>query len=164
MAGMDNGRQCYLVFLLDGHLLGLPLEEVERVYPRVALVQPVRAPAEMAGILQIGMRRLPVLDVRCFLNLRTRLPELDDVLIEVRNRKGWCFAFPADGLVGVLGFAPEELRECVTHCPEMAEFVSHFAENEGRTIWLYSLERLFVSHDFPALLARCRELLEEEDE
>jgi chemotaxis signal transduction protein len=117
----------------------------------------------MLGIFQVGNRRLPVLDIRGFMNLPVRSPALDDILIEVVSR-GSRFAFPADGLVGTCSFVPEELRECTAVCPGMAGYVNQVAEFEGRTVWIYTLERLFVSHDFPGILVRCRDAVQQADE
>jgi len=160
---MSDGRRDFLVFCLDDNLLGLALNEVERVYPRVELENPIRKPVEMLGIFQVGNRRLPVLDIRGFMNLPVRSPALDDILIEVVSR-GSRFAFPADGLVGTCSFVPEELRECTAVCPGMAGYVNQVAEFEGRTVWIYTLERLFVSHDFPGILVRCRDAVQQADE
>lgn len=73
-----------LLFLLDGRPFAVRLGQVERVTAMAAFTPLPGAPPVVAGIINIGGRFLPVLDVRARLGLVPRFPRLADGLIVVR--------------------------------------------------------------------------------
>lgn len=73
-----------LLFHLDGRPYAVRLGQVERVVSMAAFAPLPGAPAIVAGIINIGGRFLPVLDVRARLGFPTRPPRLEDGLVILR--------------------------------------------------------------------------------
>lgn len=73
-----------LLFLLDGRPYAVRLGQVERVAAMAAFAPLPGAPPVVAGVINVGGRFLPVLDVRARLGLTPRPPRLEDGLIVLR--------------------------------------------------------------------------------
>ncbi|MFV3130271.1 chemotaxis protein CheW [Niveispirillum sp. KHB5.9] len=73
-----------LLFTLDGRPYAVRLGQVERVVSIAAFTPLPGAPSVVAGVINIGGRFLPVLDVRARLGSAARPPRLEDGLVVVR--------------------------------------------------------------------------------
>lgn len=76
-----------LLFTLDDRPYAVRIDRVERVVAMAAMVPMPGAPPVVAGIINLGGRFLPVLDVRARLGLAVHAPRLTDGLIIVRLQK-----------------------------------------------------------------------------
>lgn len=79
-----DARVDLLLFTLDGRTFAVRLGQVERVTAMAAFRPLPGAPAVVAGIINVGGRFLPVLDVRARLGMAVRSPRLEDGLVVVR--------------------------------------------------------------------------------
>ncbi len=80
---LDGAAADLLLFTLDEKSFAVRLGLVERVVAIVALSPLPGAPSVVAGIVNLGGRFLPVLDVRARLGMPTRAPRLTDGLVVV---------------------------------------------------------------------------------
>jgi purine-binding chemotaxis protein CheW len=91
-------------FLLDGTRYALRLDVVERVVPAAALTPLPGAPAIVLGLLDLGGRIVPVVDIRARFRLPAREMGIDDRFI---------IATTARRTLGILVDAPGEVIEAV---------------------------------------------------
>ncbi len=142
----------FLLFTIEEHCFGVGIDEIVRVYPALEIDKISEGPPLLSGLFTVAGTKIPVLDLRQRLQLPQRLVSPDDVLV-VGTSEAVDFAFFADFLIGVHTFSDTEICDSQTVYPELAGHVSQLAEFSGKTVWIYSLARLFAELDFPALLA-----------
>lgn len=77
-----------LVFEVEGQACGLPLEQVERIEPAVAINPLMNAPSGVAGLINFHGEVIPVLDARFRFQLPAREVKLGDhfIIAQVRSR------------------------------------------------------------------------------
>lgn len=83
-----DGAADLLLFTLDGRSFAVRLALVERVVAMAALSPLPGAPSVIAGVVNLGGRFLPVLDVRARLGMAARGPRLTDGLVIVHLARG----------------------------------------------------------------------------
>lgn len=142
----------FLLFTLEGHCFGVGIDEIVRVYPALEIDEISEGPALLSGLFTVAGKKIPVLDLRQRLQLPKRLITPDDVLV-VGESDAVEFAFFADSLIGVHSFSDTEICDSQKVYPELAGHISRLAEFSGKTVWVYTLARLFAEPDFPALMA-----------
>jgi purine-binding chemotaxis protein CheW len=98
----QRNRLPVFTFLLDGTRFALRLDAVERAVPAAALTPLPGAPAIVLGLLDLGGRIVPVVDIRARFNLPAREMGLDDCII---------VATTARRTLGILVDAPGEVIE-----------------------------------------------------
>ena len=103
--GLDSFVQL-VAFSLEGQGYALPLASVERVLPAVALTPLPEAPAIVLGLLNLGGRVVPVVNIRRRFRLPERGVELADRLIVARTARR-TLALLVDTVSGVIEVAPE---------------------------------------------------------
>jgi purine-binding chemotaxis protein CheW len=96
-----------VVFRLDGRSYALPLTQVERVIPRVALTPLPSAPPIVLGVIDDGGRLLPAVDVRGRFGLPAREPALEDRILLAKSTRR-VLAIIADEVDGVRVLCPGE--------------------------------------------------------
>lgn len=141
-----------LLFMLEGHCFGVGIDEIVRVYPALEIEGINEGPPLLSGLVTVAGKKIPVLDLRLRLQLPQRVVTPDNVLV-VGISDAVEFAFFADSLVGVHSFSEAEICDPQTLYPELAGHVSRLAEFSGKTVWVYTLARLFAEPDFPLLSA-----------
>lgn len=150
---MGENRQ-FLLFQLDNQTFALELAEVVRVYQAPAYSRPGGlCPPGVFGLVNIGGRRLPVLDLRARLGLPLRPPMPEDALIEALT-DGQELTFYVDCIVGVRSFDDSEFEQGARLCPELTSFIHRVAEIEDGPVWIYGLKELLTEHDFSGWLVR----------
>jgi len=142
----------FLLFTLEGHCFGVGIDEIIRVYPALEIDEISEGPPLLSGLFTVAGKKIPVLNLRRRLQLPKRVVTPDDVLV-VGVSSAVDFAFFADSLIGVHSFSDTEICDSQTVYPELAWHVSRLADFSGKTVWIYTLVRLFAEPDFPALLA-----------
>lgn len=85
---LDGAAADLLLFTLDGRSFAVRLGLVERVVAMAALSPLPGAPSVIAGLVNLGGRFLPVLDVRARLGMPARAPRLTDGLVIVHLARG----------------------------------------------------------------------------
>ncbi len=141
----------FLLFTLEGYCFGVGIDEILRVYPALEIDEISNGPPLLSGLFTVAGKKIPVLDLRRRLQLPKRIVTPDDVLV-VGISAAVEFSFFADSLLGVHSFSDTEICDSQTVYPELVGHVSRLAEFSGKTVWIYTLARLFAEPDFPALL------------
>jgi purine-binding chemotaxis protein CheW len=139
MTPSASGDQHLVIFLLDDRRYALPLSAVERVVRRVDVTPLPRAPEIVSGVIDLGGRIVPVVDVRRRFGLQARTARLDDHLLVARVGPR-AVALIADSVEGVRRFAPEALTHDVSFAEESPEGVLAMADG------------LIVVHDLATFL------------
>lgn len=108
-----------MVFRLDDLRLGLPLASVERVV-RSAWVEPLpAAPRAIVGVLDIGGRVLPVVDLRdCFGRARRRIEPEDHFVLAHTGRRS--VVLQVDAVDGLATYAPHAVVQAGSVVPGLA--------------------------------------------
>lgn len=95
-----------VVFDIEGQRYALPLNDVERVLPMVAVSPLPQAPAVVLGVINLHGQVIPVLDLRRRFGLPLCDYGLTARLLVVRTRRR-TLALPVDEVLGVSGVAAE---------------------------------------------------------
>jgi purine-binding chemotaxis protein CheW len=93
-----------VVFDIEGQRYALPLNDVERVLPMVAVSPLPQAPAVVLGVINLHGQVIPVLDLRRRFGLPLRDYGLTARLLVVRTSRR-ILALPVDEVLGVLDVA-----------------------------------------------------------
>ncbi|MFV3074546.1 chemotaxis protein CheW [Niveispirillum fermenti] len=97
-----------LLFSLEDRPYAIRIDRVERVVAMAAVVPMPGAPPVVAGVINLGGRFLPVLDVRARLGLAVHAPRLTDGLVIVRLQSR-SVALWVDHVDGTISRAPDDL-------------------------------------------------------
>lgn len=103
-----GGSTHVVAFTLDGHGYALPLASVERVLPAVAVTPLPAAPDIVLGLVNLGGRIVPVVNIRRRFRLPERGVEPADRLIVARTSRR-TLALLVDGVSGVIVVSPEDV-------------------------------------------------------
>ncbi len=142
----------FLLFTLAEHYFGVAIDEIDRVYPALAIEEFIDGPPLLSGLFTVAGRKIPVLDLRQRLQLPDKSVDPDAVLV-VGECDAVRFAFFVDTVLGVHTFLETEIFASRAIYPELAEHFGRLLEFSGHTVWIYTLEQLFAETDFPALMA-----------
>jgi purine-binding chemotaxis protein CheW len=119
-----------VAFEIDRQRFGLPTEAVERVVRAVATTPAPKAPAGIAGIINVAGEPVAVLDLRRRLGLRPRPVALDEsmILARVRERR---VAIRAERVTGIVDVEPADLRAADRVAAMASEVAGVLALPEG---------------------------------
>ena len=145
---MDTSR--YFVFILDDQRYALALAAVLKVIRAVELTSLPEGPDHLLGLINLGGKIIPVLDMRKRFHLPDREIDLDDrvIICKVYSRK---IALVADVVEGVIEFSPEELDGAVHILPEMEGYIEGVGKLNEHTVLIYDLNRLFSLEEIEGL-------------
>ena len=145
---MDTSQ--YFVFSLDDQQYALALATVLKVIRAVELTSLPEAPDHLLGLINLGGKIIPVLDMRKRFHLPDREIDLVDRIIICKG-SARTIAFVADEVEGVVEFAPEELDEAVHILPEMEHYIEGVGKLNDDTVLIYDLEMLFSIQEIEGL-------------
>jgi purine-binding chemotaxis protein CheW len=145
---MDTSQ--YFVFSLEDQQYALALATVLKVIRAVELTSLPEAPDHLLGLINLGGKIIPVLDMRKRFHLPDREIDLDDRIIICKGYSK-TIAFVVDVVEGVVEFTPEELDEAVHILPEMEHYIEGVGKFNDDTVLIYDLERLFSIEEIEGL-------------
>jgi purine-binding chemotaxis protein CheW len=128
-----------VVFTLDDLTCALPVGEVERVIYALEINRLPKAPEVIAGVINLGGRIIPVVDVRKRVGALSREIEPDDQFIIAATRRR-SVALIVDRVTGVLDISPRQHTETTSVLP-FAEYVRGIARIENEIILIYDLDQ-----------------------
>lgn len=128
-----------VVFTLDELKYALPLASVIRVIHAVEIRNLPKAPAIVAGIINVNGQIIPVINVRQRFGLTSREIELDDQLVMVDTGKRQV-ALWVDTVGGVQSIQPQQYVSTTETLP-YAQFISGVVKVEDDLILIYDLEQ-----------------------
>lgn len=149
---MNGADSHYLIFSLDDQPFALKLSSVTRVVRSVALTIPPDAPDLLMGILNLGGKMIPVLDIRSRFGLPEREMELEDRIIVCVSR-GRPMAFFVNAVHGVEILSKNTLKdpqEILAGLPGTLKGVGRWHDD---TVLIYDLDALFSIPSIPELPA-----------
>jgi purine-binding chemotaxis protein CheW len=135
---MKTGKSV-VVFFVEGHRYGMPLEMVERVAPVVEVTPVPDAPDSVMGIINVRGKVLPVINLRKKLHMADRQLKLSDQLLicQVGGRK---LAVLVDGIEGALEYDDE-------HVTRSEGDGQQVLKTEEGVVYIYDYERLLNSQE-----------------
>ena len=111
-----------VVFRLEEQRYGLPLAAVERVLPMVAVDALPKAPAVALGVINVGGRVIPVVDLRHRLGRPRREYGLTGHLLVTRTHRR-TLILPVDAVLGVMAVT----ADAVTSPDHLLPRIGHMA-------------------------------------
>jgi purine-binding chemotaxis protein CheW len=154
--GLDVG-QC-VVFTLDDRFYGLRLSAVSRVLRAVEITLLPKAPPIVIGVINLGGRIIPVINIRRRFGLPERELELTDQLIvartprrDGRENEGRLLALVVDAVTEVRNLAAEETTDAETILPGL-EHLEGVAKTDQGLILIHDLGT-FLSLEEESVLA-----------
>lgn len=133
----------FVVFQLDAQRYALELARVERVLPMVAIAAFPRAPAIVAGLIDLQGELVPAIDLRKRFGLPARAPRPSDQLLIARSARRR-LALAVDAVGSVLTLPANDLAAPDTLVPGL-EYV--------RGIVQLPAEGIVFVHDLDACLS-----------
>lgn len=146
-----------VVFDIEGQRYALPLNDVERVLPMVAVSPLPKAPAVALGVINLHGRIVPVLDIRRRLGLSPRDYDLTAHLLVARTIRR-TVALPMDEVLGVKEVAAEVVTAPDAVLPGIGHVAGIVALADG-LLFIHDLET-FLSLDEERRLTDAMEELE----
>jgi purine-binding chemotaxis protein CheW len=108
----------FCTFLLDGHLFGVPVENVQEVLRTQRVTAVPLAPPEIKGLLNLRGQIVTTIDLRTRLNLPPRDEESSSVNVVVRTTDG-AVSLVVDRIGHVLEPAPSTFEAAPDTVPEL---------------------------------------------
>jgi len=140
MSGVPQGvRNQLVVFSLDEQRYALPLSAVERVVRAVEITPLPKAPEVVLGVIDVGGRIIPAVDIRKRFRLPARELGLDDRFIIARTSKQRV-ALVVDSVAGIHGSADGELVSAEEALP-FAAYLKGAAKMEDGIVLLLDVDR-----------------------
>jgi purine-binding chemotaxis protein CheW len=146
-----------IVFDIEGQRYALPLHDVERVLPMVAVSPLPKAPAVALGVINLHGKIIPVLDVRRRFGLPSRDYGLTAHLLVARTVRR-SLALPVDAVLGVRHVATETVTPPDGVLPGIGHVAGIAALADG-LLFIHDLET-FLSLDDEQRLTDALEGLE----
>lgn len=138
-----------LAFALDALRFALPLACVERVLHAVAITPLPNAPEAILGVINMGGRLVPVVDVRKRFRLPTRALALSDHLVIARTARR-PLALVVDAVHGVMpGSAQDDLA--LEELVPGLEYVKGIAKTPDGLVLIHDLDRFLALDEEAAL-------------
>lgn len=133
-----------VVFTLERRRFALPLECVERAM-RVVEVTPLpKAPAIVAGVINVQGRIVPVINLRRRFGVPEREVELSDQMLVAASRR-WALAMIVDAVTGVAQCSEQDWVASDAVVPG-AEYVKGIAKLADGIVFIHDLDT-FLSLD-----------------
>lgn len=133
-----------LVFEVAGQRYGLPAADVRELLRAVTVVPLPKAPAIIAGVINLRGRIVPVLDIRRRFRLPAREAQHTDHLIIARAGER-LVALRVDRATALVEFSETEIEEAIGVVPG-AEYVAWMAKLSDDLVLIHDL-RTFLSRE-----------------
>lgn len=137
-----------VIFCLERQRYALAAMAVERVVLAVAITPLPGAPALVQGVVDVGGRVLPVLDLRRRMELPGRAPKTGDQLMIV-DTGSRSVVLPVDEVLEVVATDPGMLCGDELAAASRGPFLG-LLQLAGGLVWIHDVERLFSSADADA--------------
>jgi purine-binding chemotaxis protein CheW len=142
-AGLDMGQS--VIFTLDERLYAVRLSAVSRVMHAVEITPLPKAPPIVSGVINLGGRIIPVVNIRRRFNLPERELELTDRFIVARasrsdaeEGRGRLCAIVVDAVVGVHDLSQRDTTAAETILPGL-EHLEGVAKTDRGLILIHDL-------------------------
>ncbi len=142
MEERNQHQNQYFVFRIDKQRYAIMLSVVEKVVRAVELITLPECPETLLGLIDMGGRIIPVIDIRKIFKLPVRGIELNDrvIICEAPLRSA---AFIVDEVEGVFDFS-ESITAGEIY-PEMERFIDGVGRIGNDSVIIYNIDRLFFA-------------------
>jgi len=144
------GEMQAVICLVADTRVAWPLGAVERVVPAAALAPLPETPPWVHGLLNLGGRALPVLDVTARIERLRRALELNDKFVICRHGEA-PVGLVVQEVLGVRALALGEKTSALGSSVPFAPYVHATLRDADGLVLLFSLRRLLATSDIPAL-------------
>jgi purine-binding chemotaxis protein CheW len=144
-----NEADRLVVFTLEEHRYALSLSVVERAVRMVEISPLPQAPAIVLGVINLGGRIVPVLNVRKRFRLPERAPGLADQLLIART-PARSVALAVDAVDGVVQHHPDEVIAPPAIVPGL-EYLAGVAKLDDGMLFIHDLDRFLSLEEEQAL-------------
>lgn len=134
-----------VVFDIEGQRYALPLHDVERVLPMVAVSLLPKAPAVALGVINLHGKIIPVLDVRRRFGLPSRDYGLTAHLLVARTVRR-IVALPVDAVLGIRNVATDTVTPPAGVLPGIGHVAGIAALADG-LLFIHDLETFLSLED-----------------
>ena len=131
-----------VLFTLDESRYALPLSAVERIIRAVEITPLPKAPEIVLGVLNMGGRIIPVMNVRSRFRLPLRKIGMDDRFIIARTPRR-LVALAADSVLGISTLADADIVSAKQALP-FAEYVQGVAKLDGNLVLIYDIDQFLA--------------------
>ncbi|MCL5267333.1 MAG: chemotaxis protein CheW [Bacteroidetes bacterium] len=139
-----NDTSQFVVFTLDGLAYALRLSVVERIVHVVEVTPLPKAPEVVLGVINVGRRIIPVIDIRKRFRLPEREVNLSDQLV-IANTSKRNVALIVDSVTGVIERSVAEVTAAEQVIPNV-KYVEGVAKLEDGMVLIHDLDE-FLSLD-----------------
>jgi len=148
----------YFLFELDGQRYAMEISVVERVIHAVELISLPETPDSLLGLINVGGKIIPFVNIRKKFNLPAREMNLDDRIIisRISTRK---IAFIADNVEGIVEFSKEQIDDVHQSFPEMERYIVGVGRFNDNTVLIIAIDKLFSTQN----INRLEKVIKEQD-
>ena len=132
----------YVIFVIDDQLYAIDVHTVRRIIRAVELTPVQNGPDLLMGLLNLRGRIIPVFDIRKQLGKTPRQLMVTDKMI-VADTGDQLIAFAADDIGTVAEWKAADIISSAGMFPGMEDVIVGTVSRNGRTILVYSVDRLF---------------------
>lgn len=145
-----TGQIVAVVCRVGDSRIALSLDVVERAVAAAAMAPLPEAPPWVHGLLNIGGRAIPVLDVAARIDRRRRVLELDDQIVICRHG-GASIGLVVQGVLGVHTLMLGESKVGIGVTVPIAPYVRATLRDHEGLVLLFSVNRLLATSDIPPI-------------
>ena len=140
----------YFVFELDGQRYAMEIFLIEKVIHAVELIRLPETPDSLLGLINMGGKIIPFVNIRKQFNLPAREMHLDDriIIAQISTLK---IAFIADSVEGIVEFPREQIDEVHQIFPEMERYIVGVGRFNDNTVLIIALDNLFSTQNINRL-------------
>lgn len=145
-----TGQITAVVCRVGDNRIALSLDVVERAVTAVAMAPLPEAPPWVHGLLNLGGRALPVLDIAARIERKRRVLELDDQIVICRHADA-SIGLVVQSVLGVGTFTLGESKAGLGASLPLAPYVRATLRDTEGLVLLFSLKRLLATSDIPPI-------------
>lgn len=140
----------YLLFSLDDQRFVVSVGAVERVVRAVRITPLPDAPDWLDGVITLGGRAVPVVNLRRRFRLPGKSLDLRDRIMICRTRRR-VIAFVVDQAHEVVSLPPEMREEAQSIFPELENFIAGAGRLADETVLIYDFDKLLTPREYERL-------------
>ncbi|MBI9033952.1 MAG: chemotaxis protein CheW [Bacteroidales bacterium] len=141
-----NEKREYVSFQISDQKYALAVSQVERVIHAVAITKTASVSKHIMGILNLGGRIVPVIDIRKQLELEAKEIELSDYLI-IANTPNSTIAFFADQIYGTSRIRELLKSSSADGMKVYSDLIDDVVQINHEMVQICNLEKILLPHE-----------------
>jgi len=160
-------KKQYLIFTIDNQYIALPITVVQHVMQAVQPVFPPDAPDLLLGLINMGGKIVPILNIRKQFHMPEKEIDLYDRII-ICQFEYYTIAFIADTIENVVDLSyhaigtdsSSEILDSNNIFPGMENFIKGVAKYNAQTVLVYDIKTIFPTKDVNQIMDDIHDLNE----